>query len=395
MNINSQGQRPCCGCTVCPTACPQECIKLVLDADGYYTAIADDAACIQCGKCVEVCYKFQNFEDEPTKVLQSFVGFNKNDKVRLPSSSGGIGSALAEAAIDSGYCVVGAELDLNARRVKHVIIDSKEDIPRIRGSKYFPSYTTDAFSALQERDKALIIALPCQISALRKIYADKKEFIYVDLKCFGPMGYNILDKYISFLSGINSSGIKSLNFRDKSVSWKAWGPRVEFLDGKVYHKMAFRDPWGLIFNTFLAVHQVCLSCDHYKNVSEADIRLEDAWHKMEFVTGEGWKKGVSQITIYTEKGREFFQKTQRGLAVVPTSPTVWTPKHRKEPVALMQLLRDDQKDIVTVVNEYKKTLPVKKRIMGLLGNYVAMNRKFYLFAYNMYHNFVKKTRKKN
>lgn len=394
MNINSQGHRPCCGCTVCPTACPQACIELALDADGYYAAKADDAACVQCGKCVAVCYKFQNFEEEPTDVLQCFVGFNKNDEVRLPSSSGGIGSALAETAIDLGYCVVGAEQDLNARRVKHVIIDSKEEIPRIRGSKYLPSYTPDTFSALRDRDKALIIATPCQISALRKIYADKKDFIYVDLKCFGPMGYNILDKYIAFLSGINPSGIKSLNFRDKSVSWKAWGPKVEFMDGGSYHRPALRDPMGAIFSSFLAVHQVCLSCDHFKNASDADIRLEDAWHKMDFVTKEGWKKGLSQITIYTENGRKFFGKARHRLAATAVMPSRRAPKHRKEPSELLRLLREKDKDLPTILKEYKKTLPIKKRIMHQASYFLARNRSCYLFAYNMYHNIIKKILKK-
>lgn len=391
MNINSQGQRPCCGCTVCPTACPQACIELVLDADGYYTAKADEAACVQCGKCVAVCYKFQPFDEGPTNVLQCYVGFNKDDEVRLPSSSGGIGSALAETAMELGYCVVGAEQDLDARQVKHVILDAKEDIPRIRGSKYLPSYTTDAFSALRERDKALIIATPCQISALRKVYPHKKDFIYVDLKCFGPMGYNILDKYIAFLSTINSSGIKSLNFRDKSVSWKAWGPKVEFMDGSSYQRPAFRDPMGAIFSYFLAVHQVCLSCTHFKTASDADIRLEDAWHKIEFVTPEGWKKGLSQITIYTENGREFFHKARHRLAATAVMPSRRVPKNMKEPSELLRLLRDKDKDLLTILSEYKKSLPLKKRIMHQASYFLARNRLCYMFIYNMYHNIIKKS----
>lgn len=393
MNINSQGNRPCCGCTVCPTACPQNCIELGLDADGYYTAKADEAACIQCGKCVAVCYKFQSFAEGPTSVLQCFVGFNKDDAVRLPSSSGGIGSALAETAIELGYCVVGAEQDLNARQVRHVIIDAKEDIPRIRGSKYLPSYTPDAFSALRERDKALIIATPCQISALRKVYAHKKDFIYVDLKCFGPMGYNILPKYLDFLSSINPSGVKSLNFRDKSVSWKAWGPRVEFMDGGSYQRPALKDPMGTIFSSYLAVHQVCLSCDHFKNASDADIRLEDAWHKMEFVTKEGWKKGLSQITVYTENGREFFSKVRHRLAATAVTPSRRAPKRRQEPSELLRLLRDKDKDLLTILKEYKRTLPLKKRLMHEAAYFLARNRACYLFVYGMYHNLRKRKQK--
>ena len=57
------------------------------------------------------------------------------------SSSGGIFSAIADAFIDMGGCVCGAELIINNGKVsvEHRFIDDKTELKRIQGSKYVQS----------------------------------------------------------------------------------------------------------------------------------------------------------------------------------------------------------------------------------------------------------------
>ena len=45
----------CCGCSACVQKCPQQCISLKEDEEGFlYPAITEDA-CIDCGVCEKVC----------------------------------------------------------------------------------------------------------------------------------------------------------------------------------------------------------------------------------------------------------------------------------------------------------------------------------------------------
>ncbi|WFS62732.1 Coenzyme F420 hydrogenase/dehydrogenase, beta subunit C-terminal domain [Pseudodesulfovibrio thermohalotolerans] len=383
MNINAQGKRACCGCMVCAIVCPTSCISIQRDQDGYPVAVADGDFCVDCGKCVDVCYKFQE-RSTPPPALKSYVGYNLDESIRFSSSSGGVASALVLTALEEGYTVVGAEMNYDTMRVEHVFITDSGEIGRIMGSKYFPSYTLDAFSALQDVDKALVIATPCQISALRKAYKSK-NFVYADLKCFGPMGYLALEKYVRYLEGINPSGIKSLNFRGKDISWKAWGPRVEFKDGGVYAKTSYKDLLGRIFNVYGCVHQTCHSCVYFKNASEADIRLEDAWHKMTLVTSDSWKRGLSQITAFTEKGLDFVSKASSRLKLAETTPSVVIAKRKTAPEKLLAMFRDKDVSLQEIAREYDRSQPVKRRVMNRLEYYLTLNRPLYLLVYRAFH----------
>ena len=367
---------------VCAAVCPESCIAISLDQDGYPVATADDAACAQCGQCGNVCFKFQHFTRSPHP-LKSYVGFNKTESIRMMSSSGGIGTALAQKALESGYAVVGAELNLKNRRVEHVILNDVNELHRIRGSKYFPSHTKEAFAALKNMCKAVIFGTPCQISGLRRAYPDK-DFLYVDLKCFGPMGCAGLEKYLKFLDEFNASGIKSINFRGKDVSWKMWGPHVEFNDGRVYSKTYFNDPFGRIFNIFYGVHQVCLSCDHFKNTSDADIRMEDAWKKMEIVTPESWKKGLSQITVYTERGFLFLSSIMTKIEMIETTPTIVEVKSIKTPEKLLELLRNNAMTIYEIETAYDKIRSRKAKMMDKFYYFITLHRYFYMATYHLY-----------
>lgn len=390
MNINSKGIHDCCGCTICATACTKGCITIYQDKEGYYCAHADDSVCTNCEKCLSVCNKFKKYETDATTLpLECYVGYNNNHQVRVASSSGGIASALAQTAIENGYCVVGATLDLGAKTVRHILIENYEDIELIRGSKYFPSYATDVARELKKSEKALIIATPCQIYAMKQLYTDKKDFIYVDFKCFGPSGYRLFHKYFDYLNTINQSGIKRINFRDKHISWKAWGPKIEFNDGTIYHKSNPFDPWALIFNHYHYLKDSCLSCDHYKSVTAADIRIEDAWHQMQQVSKDSWKNGLSLISVHTQKGKEFFAKTRSKLSIERATPAIWRPKKRTVSKKLRELMSNDALDICSVIKEYKKTLPLKRRVALTLEQLIIFNRALYLAIWKVF-KFIKK-----
>ena len=88
----------CCGCSACASICPKQCIKMVDDNEGFSYPLVDRVTCVDCGLCERVCNELHPYKErEPLKVL---AAINRNEDIRLKSSSGGIFYILAEKIIN-------------------------------------------------------------------------------------------------------------------------------------------------------------------------------------------------------------------------------------------------------------------------------------------------------
>lgn len=92
----------CCGCSACSQICPQECIKMRENSEGFLIPQIDFEKCVSCNLCEKVCpvlnSETENLSDE-TIPKNVYAIYNKNEDIRLKSSSGGIFSLLAEYTI--------------------------------------------------------------------------------------------------------------------------------------------------------------------------------------------------------------------------------------------------------------------------------------------------------
>ncbi|MBP3252771.1 MAG: 4Fe-4S dicluster domain-containing protein [Prevotella sp.] len=55
MYFQTKDKRTCCGCTACEHVCPQRCISMQTDEEGFAYPVIDKAACINCHACERVC----------------------------------------------------------------------------------------------------------------------------------------------------------------------------------------------------------------------------------------------------------------------------------------------------------------------------------------------------
>ena len=138
----------CTSCQLCGAVCPAGAITIQLDEDGFYRPLIDDNLCVDCGLCVNACYKYDKAvristpSDLERKPLYS--AWSKESDLLKQVTSGGIGDLLARQLIDDGYNVVGVVYNEEKTRAEHRIARTvKETIP-FRGSKYIQSYTYDA-----------------------------------------------------------------------------------------------------------------------------------------------------------------------------------------------------------------------------------------------------------
>ena len=94
------------------------------------------------------------------------------DEIRQVSSLGGMFTILADYIFERGGFVCGAAFNKNENwKVEHIIIDKKEDLYKLRGSKYVQSDKKDIFKQIKEllnKDKYVLFSgCPCEVAGLK------------------------------------------------------------------------------------------------------------------------------------------------------------------------------------------------------------------------------------
>ena len=158
----------CCACGACVQICPRKCISFHKDDEGFDYPKADGSSCVHCGLCEKVCPVLNHFE--PRKPLNIIAAINKNEEIRMSSSSGGIFYLLAEKIIKENGIVFGARYDVNWQ----VVMDYADSIDKInlfKGSKYVQASIGNTYKQckafLDEGRKVLFSGTPCQVAGLK------------------------------------------------------------------------------------------------------------------------------------------------------------------------------------------------------------------------------------
>ena len=132
-NITILNKDLCTGCGACFNICPFNAIKMEHNDEGFLYPIIDKEKCTNCGKCAKACpsidYKLAN---EKASVSYAMMA---NDKIREKSSSGGIFTLLAELIINEGGYVVGASFSDDFKSVKHIIVNSLNELEKLKKYK--------------------------------------------------------------------------------------------------------------------------------------------------------------------------------------------------------------------------------------------------------------------
>lgn len=306
----------CSGCSACGSACPQAAITMQPDAKGFLHPVIDASSCVNCGLCRRVCP--QNDALAHREHLQVYAGLAVQDRVRARSSSGGIFSLLAAAAIRKQGVVFGAALDRDLT-VRHIMAESLEEVEKLRGSKYVQSDLGDAYQKAAEQLAAgrfvLFSGTPCQIDGLYHFLGSrpKENLLTVDILCHGVPSPAVFRKFVE------SKPCKcvSVNFRKKDPGWDSFSTELTYENGKT----EIDNSYYYFFNGSYCLRDSCYRCK-YSNVNRVgDITLGDFWGYRESPPEyiENDDLGISFICINTIKGQTELKKIRRELALAERS----------------------------------------------------------------------------
>jgi coenzyme F420-reducing hydrogenase beta subunit len=310
----------CTGCSACANACPVSAITMEPDKYGFLTPKVDNAKCIQCKKCLKCCPSLNPVQNPRFCNPKVFAAWNKDEQIRLESTSGGVFSALAEAVLRRGGCVVGAEYD-DKFEIHHTIIHSAEDIKHQRQSKYAQSDLGTVFSEIRKllNDGKIVLfcGTPCQSAGLQKFLAKEYDNLFsCDFICRGVISPKIYRKFLHDMHPQSGAAIHRVHFKNKDFGWNRFSTKLTFEDGSFYQRDRNDDYYmrGYLQHN-LYLRDCCYQCDYKTIPRVSDLSLGDFWGIGNYDASLDNEQGTSVILVNSEKGQQLLDWSRELLVL--------------------------------------------------------------------------------
>ena len=303
----------CTGCEACSNICPQKCIAMRSDGEGFLYPDIDNERCVDCKQCSNVCpvNKLPGNNDSSSLV---FVGTLIDENERIKSSSGGVFYALAESVLDQKGVVYGASFTKELE-VVHMGVTEKEQLYKLRGSKYVQSRIATVYSEIREHllKKRLVLfsGTPCQIAGLKSFL--RKEYdnlITCDIICHGVPSPGLFALSLKYIKSKVKKEIIKYSFRSSEI-WGDFSSNIITADLKKKSLAGFSNFYMMSFMKNLCFREACYHCIYANENRIGDITLGDYWGISGLrLLNCDISKGMSLVIANTIKGRMILQENK-------------------------------------------------------------------------------------
>lgn len=313
MKIEKITGEACTACSACMNICPKQAISIIEDKFGFYEPVINHNACIECGLCDKTCPELHLIDNTPE--YQAFCGFSTVKGVREKSSSGGLFRALADVIIASDGIVFGAAFNYGNPDLRLEHYSSEEvGLEPLQKSKYVQSYIGMTYKRVKEtllnRHPVMFVGTPCQVAGLNSFLGGKEysNLLTVDFICHGVPSAKFLRDHLNHIGFQELNKISRIDFRPKI---KTWVDDIIIESKRKKYKRFYRhDAYFKGFQSYLTLRKSCFDCSYCNGHNrQADITLADYWgFGKTDMRIEGWRKGLSLVLAYSEKGMEALKK---------------------------------------------------------------------------------------
>ena len=309
--IKIKDKESCCACYSCYNICPHNAIKMIEDEKGFKYPDIDKEKCTNCGLCKKKCPILNKKENEKNNP-KAYAAYNKDEKIRIQSSSGGVFTLLAEYILNNNGVVVGAAFD-EKFMVKHIIINNTKDLSILRTSKYLQSNIGNIYKEVKDllnsNKLVLFTGTPCQINGLFAYLGKEYENLYTqDIICHGVPSPKVWRKYLEYRKSKDNKEPIKINFREKTEGWKLFSLIFKYSDEKKYEKNQTQDLFMQAFLRDACLRDSCYACSFKEKNRKSDITLADFWGIQNVLPEMDDDKGISLVIVNTEKGKKLYEE---------------------------------------------------------------------------------------
>lgn len=304
--VDIKNKKECCGCASCANICPKNCIAMISDEEGFLYPQVNKDLCINCNLCEKSC-PIINLKKSDNKPVV-YGCYNKDEEVRMGSSSGGVFHILCDFIIRQNGVVFGAEFDENFD-VCHGYAETLEECEKFRGSKYAQSIIGDSYSTakafLDKKRTVLFTGTPCQIAGLYSFLKKDYPNLYTqDIACHSVPSPKVWNEYKEIISC--GEKIKNIQFRNKETGWTTGTFKAYLEDGKMMAQPYAETTFMKGFLNGLYSRPSCYDCKFSSISRQSDITLADFWGVNSFYPELFDNKGTSLVFVNSEKGKKIF-----------------------------------------------------------------------------------------
>ena len=334
--IEIKNKQDCCGCTACASICPNKCITMEQDSEGFLYPIVNKDACCDCHLCEKKCPVIgkekklavigEDKHETNRKALngldsvpQAYVCFNNDGTIRENSTSGGVFSVLAEYVLRKNGIVCGVIID-DEHKIVHAFAEYKKELVRMRRSKYVQSDQKGIYLQIKKEllkgRYVLYSGTPCQVAGLKSFLGKEyKELITVDIFCHGVGSPAYWDKYVSYMQKKMNSRIREIRFREKTYGYNSACLAIYFENGKSSHKGHDDDLYWSPFSKNMIYRPSCYSCA-FKTVNHvSDFSIGDYWNVSEFPKEYAAANGCSLVLCHSKKSDELLHELKKEISI--------------------------------------------------------------------------------
>jgi len=313
----------CTGCSACRFYCPQDAIAMVEDGEGFPYPRIDTQKCNSCGLCLRDCPVQTAPTIKPVGVPTLYAGWTNDLDLLRQSTSGGVFSEIARGVIEDGGVVFGAAYD-ETLTVRHMAVETWDNLRALRGSKYVQSDVGDTYRQAERHltsgRRVLFSGTPCQIAGLHAaIGTDHKDLLTCDLICHGVPSLKVFRMALDSIEKRKKSKVVDFFFREKSCGWLYPTVQIAFADGTSLNENNTDNHFNLGFLKNIYLRPACYQCPIKNYASMADITLGDFWQLVKFQPSLINRRGTSAVLVNTERGRQAIQRCAGHLSLTECS----------------------------------------------------------------------------
>lgn len=347
MYLDSHIESECCGCTACEQICPNKCIIMNKNEEGFLYPYKDKTKCVKCGLCEKVC-PIENYQSIKQEDI-CYYGWHKDEMIRSLSTSGAAFVGISQLCKKYGYKHFYGAAYNEKLQVKHIDVIEFQNPDLLRCSKYTQSDTTDIYSQVKQNllkgEKVLFSGTPCQVDGLKRYLGklDDRNLMLVALVCHGVSSPEAFAVYLQEVSHNNKSAVVKIRFRDKRKKNGILSHRFTTLSLKNGKEIASTDNiYTMAFGIGIMTRESCYFCPYTSPSGAGDITIGDFWgvEKIFPQLSSEISRGISLLIPHTEKAMNLMGDLNDYMFLEKV-PLKWAINDRqrqlREPIARPQM----------------------------------------------------------